>query len=267
MRTPTIYHQFLISIFLLFVTTLQLNLILAQKSKSGPLNVDIQNFQTRDLSSAELLVSVDYYYENFDTSGLAILVTAEGNDILVDEVPLRHGNNSATFRLKMSPSGNSYTSSLIRVCIANADTAILCKDFPLTKNWKQVDNGQPKNGMESPTIRKDDSIAVRSTVPISSSVITGEITGQITYNVITELGGTPQPMTLRYVIIEPVNQEGNAIPVKVIRRKYKFTTTAGRTYKVYPANFPSNPRFKIVTTREHITDIVNFKIIGHPIID
>lgn len=266
MKAPTIYHQFLISIFLLFVITIQWNLILAQKGKSGSPKVDIRNFQTRDLSSAELLVSVDYYYENFDTSDLAILATTEGNDVLDDEVPLRHGNNSVILRLQMSPSGNSYTSSSIRVCIANADTAILCKDFSFTKNWKQIDNGQANNGMESPTIRKD-STAAAPTVPISSSVITGEITGQITYEVVTEPGGTPQLMTLKYVIIEPVNQGGHAIPVKVIHRKYRFTTTAGITYKVYPANFPSDPRFKIVTTREHITDIVNFKIVGHPIID
>jgi hypothetical protein len=259
---PTRYRQFLIPFFLLQIT-LQTNMMFAQKTKGGAPKIDIQNFQAKEISSAELLVSVDYYYEKFDTSDLAILATTNGIGNIDDEAPLRHGNNTVSLKLRIRATSSEFTSSSIRVCISTPDSAILCKDFAYTKKWTPIADANqqpiPKSGNTNESTVHN--------LPTLSSVIAGRISGQIEYDVVTEPGGKPQRMTLKYVFIEPVNKGGLVIPVKVVHRKFRFTTTPGKKYKIYPANFPSIPRFKIITTREMVTHFVNFKITGQPLID
>jgi chloramphenicol 3-O-phosphotransferase len=107
-------HQLFISFSFLLLLIVVKDKMFAQKTKRGAGKNSIQNFWAREVSNSELIVSVDYYYdENLDTNNLAILATAsdinggDGIDIMDDEVPLRSGNNAAILRLRMRPEKTS----------------------------------------------------------------------------------------------------------------------------------------------------------------
>jgi hypothetical protein len=156
--------------------------------------------------------------------------------------------------------------------MANPDTAILCKDFSYTKNWSVSATLQPetrvgKDTGNQPPPRQQPPV---QPPPVGNSTISGQIFGKRYVDAATEPGGKIERITLKYVVIEPIDNSGRrkSIPVRITNRgKFSFTTGPGKKYKIYPAAFRSDPQFQIVTTRPNVTHIVNFKIIGGPIID
>ncbi len=107
--------------------------------------ISISNFSAENVSSSELLITVDYRFSRkISTKGMIIQafpVMKEGKanykGVLFESHSLEVGDHQVSFKISKKLGGKDFNSGSIRVCMINGKSIILCEEFPFTMSWNE----------------------------------------------------------------------------------------------------------------------------------
>lgn len=202
--------------------------------------ISIQNFRAVNVSSGELRVTVDYTYPRAVVGKVlihAIPTEADGSfnprTVDFDEVSVQSGTHTVTLGITKRSTGPVFKSVEVRVCISNSTGALLCRDFPLEKNWTNA-AGQMCS-------------------------IFGRVIGPLDGLSYPDHAGPPTRVFLRDIILE--TPDGKQRSALINNRSYTFSNLeAGVVYTVFPSGFQSLPARRTVECRPNSRHRADFRI-------
>lgn len=105
--------------------------------------ISISNFRVEDVSDSEINVTVDYKYVGQTGKEFSIYAYPQNGEgksmsrnIKTNLIPLKNGNNSASFTITKRSPGKDFRSESIKICMLKVKQFIFCEEYSLSKSWK-----------------------------------------------------------------------------------------------------------------------------------
>jgi hypothetical protein len=248
---------------LLLIATLTGPALFAASSARGePQGLNsLSSFSAVDVSPVELQVSVGYSYDGArgsdDIFMTASAIQANGASVpgLVNDLTravVSVGTRRAITVLRRESAGQPIVSRRIEVCLNHRFSGdIVCRTFSHVRSW-----GTPGTPPQPPPPPEDPGTCTGS----------GEISGPLRWTVNGNRGGHKVSITseLREMVMSL--PDGTELTTRLEQRRYVFSNVrAGRTYRIEPGRFRSDPPFRSVDCRRNVRfHNVDFRITGGP---
>jgi len=197
--------------------------------------ISISNFNAENVSNIELLISVDYSFSReIDTKDMVIQAfpvmkhgKANYKSVLFESHPLEVGDHHVSFKIKKKPGGKDFRSEKIKVCMINRRSVLLCKEFPFTMLWNELETSPVKIMSFSSTennVEKGETVTLSWQTENASKVRLGKVKSTDFHEVPATGSETVTiDRTSTYVLMaSPKSLKG---PTKVESKKIKIEVT------------------------------------------